>query len=614
MTNNQVSQGRQAPNIVFFLGAGSSVPAGVPATELMVERFREFVANGENTDLLSAYDELLNHLRGWYRGSRLGDSEKEPTIDLGKPVVLLDIEEVFQVLSRLTLANDDPVLRVLTSVAERNAAVSLVRPEALLAALQQYIGKATSVSREDVDYLTPILQQVLGGYLDVFTTNYDDAVEQLLELNRVDWTDGFSPRWDRASFDDPRYRACLYKLHGSIRWFKTQAGSYHSIPIRTDDGRVTLASGDTATQLLLFPAEKVNFIDPVTEAVLRLRESLRRATTVVVIGYSFRDPHIRQLFFEAAQENLGLRLVLVDPQAYVTYSKWLRAIANTRSKSDAATDSIFSPLLNRVLALPFEVQRVLPVLNKEFVHPFSIAMWHAFDEGPSTEMQGAPYDWLGVFEELSKVGHVELASQLLVRVDFGTVPLERSVPAVGRLLLPAATWPDNAMRSGLIVLWATLMERLLRGELDASVSPSGPKNQQMLTLSLKKEREPHQERGLDLWRIGQLLDSIRSWWGQWGRYSGSSHPEWLAPAVQVLEEVHRWSRFYSQSVLLEAWRWDQNQDPDEGLGDHDEKRFVALLLKTGDTVAEAQLREMVLIRERGRLSHFLEWLRMLKSC
>jgi hypothetical protein len=53
--------------------------------------------------------------------------------------------------------------------------------------------------------------------------------------------------------------------------------------------------------------------EPYATLVERLRTSLRKASALVVIGYSFRDLHVKTIVTEAMSENKRLRLVVVDP-------------------------------------------------------------------------------------------------------------------------------------------------------------------------------------------------------------------------------------------------------------------------------------------------------------
>jgi len=71
--------------------------------------------------------------------------------------------------------------------------------------------------------------------VEIFTPNYDLLLEQALEHHEVPYFDGFSGSryafFDLSSIDDskiPPQWARLWKLHGSINWWKTEKGAIRS--------------------------------------------------------------------------------------------------------------------------------------------------------------------------------------------------------------------------------------------------------------------------------------------------------------------------------------------------------------------------------------------------
>jgi tetratricopeptide (TPR) repeat protein len=113
---------------------------------------------------------------------------------------------------------------------------------------------------------------------------------------------GMYPIWDRTAFKDPSYEIHIYKLHGSITWFK---------------------HGDQITQLppidrkiMLYPLTgKEVFKPPFSELQYYLQRTLESCSMCIVIGYSFRDDSINSIFSNASKENKDLKIIVIDPNA-----------------------------------------------------------------------------------------------------------------------------------------------------------------------------------------------------------------------------------------------------------------------------------------------------------
>jgi hypothetical protein len=56
------------------------------------------------------------------------------------------------------------------------------------------------------------------------------VVEAFCESNNISFSDGFTPYWDPEHFEDKRVN--IFKLHGSLYWFKTESGRIFKVPIK----------------------------------------------------------------------------------------------------------------------------------------------------------------------------------------------------------------------------------------------------------------------------------------------------------------------------------------------------------------------------------------------
>ncbi|MEC4613813.1 SIR2 family protein [Tsukamurella tyrosinosolvens] len=154
----------------------------------------------------------------------------------------------------------------------------------------------------------------------IFTTNYDLAVERAARNTRFTLLDGFGPAtgevFDGGNFDldvvrrlpnDPLQLAPnvvqLYKLHGSVDW--------------TEDDDGVRRSESPANPVLIYPSSmkyQQSYRPPYLESMARFQMTLRRPdTTLIVAGFGFNDAHLTAPIMSAIQSNVSLRLIVVDP-------------------------------------------------------------------------------------------------------------------------------------------------------------------------------------------------------------------------------------------------------------------------------------------------------------
>jgi len=161
----------------------------------------------------------------------------------------------------------------------------------------------------------------------VFTTNYDKAIENYCEIKKYCCVDGFqeisgTQRWVYGQFYYPnkidgQTYVYLYKLHGSLDWKQRNDGEI----IKTnEEGRPVDPS--YKRNLLIYPTLDPKPIesDPLTTITTEFIEKMKVADVCIVIGFSFRDKYIADLFFDSKSEKeiiiIGKR---ADSAYYVNY-------------------------------------------------------------------------------------------------------------------------------------------------------------------------------------------------------------------------------------------------------------------------------------------------------
>lgn len=139
--------------------------------------------------------------------------------------------------------------------------------------------------------------------IEIFTPNYDLLVEQAFESRRVPYFDGFvgsrEAFFDLTSMENdalPARWARLWKLHGSINWWRTA----------TEDV-VRKEQNSTGDRHMIYPSHLKYDQSrrlPYLAMLDRLRDFLGRGQAVIVCcGYSFADQHLNEVIMNGLRSN-----------------------------------------------------------------------------------------------------------------------------------------------------------------------------------------------------------------------------------------------------------------------------------------------------------------------
>lgn len=162
-----------------------------------------------------------------------------------------------------------------------------------------------------------------SGLIPVFTTNYDNVIEVLAEKLGLTCHHGFFEKRNERKFawsasrlhqlplkneshalpPPPGFRGelVLFKLHGSLDWYRETSGEVVSLAYPPRDHFEAVA---------LYPAEtKLIFQDPYFTSFMYFDECLRSAKLLVVIGYSFTDAALRERLRSALATNPKLEVL-----------------------------------------------------------------------------------------------------------------------------------------------------------------------------------------------------------------------------------------------------------------------------------------------------------------
>jgi hypothetical protein len=316
------SQIAEAP-VVYFLGAGASVPFGLPAMEGLTESFWESLNSGELSESPS-FESLLDELN--FRGFRSGESDWN----------LESILEQLSLLERLRGVQE-----------EKRDTITRLRNE-IVAHIRNQLSPSHPNIKDNHYYYDLLFRSSGQRTVPVFTTNYDLIVEKSAAYYEESWTllSGFRDTPDRRSLWSastvhsyaPSTRELdivLFKLHGSLDWF------------REKETKEVVSLSHEPKKLLdrvaLWPAEtKFIFQEPYFTAYVYLGECLRNARLLVVVGYSFSDePIVERIAGSTAENPKGLKILWFDPSGK---TEPRLGIHSTPCKFGEDTESIVSDI------------------------------------------------------------------------------------------------------------------------------------------------------------------------------------------------------------------------------------------------------------------------------
>ncbi len=290
--------------LLFILGAGSSIDAGIPTAYKMVTEFEDKIKDdNELKKLYSYFKSAIIFQRGLKSYS---------------PNVSVSIEEILNVIEALNLQEDNilyPYIGTWSQHFLKTSGADFENVSKLDVKIRELLFSWVTLNDyRKSKYFSNIglLATDINTSIRIFSLNYDICVEKAFQMSNLRIETGISPdtyEWSSLRFDDlPENEipeAYLYKLHGSIDWEKQDSGlpRYSETPIKDDP------------QVIFGTAVKLRSLDPYLFNLYELRKySLHENLKfVVIIGYSFSDDHINRLIQQSLIQRKFTKLIIVAP-------------------------------------------------------------------------------------------------------------------------------------------------------------------------------------------------------------------------------------------------------------------------------------------------------------
>jgi len=381
MTNKHSSQ------VIFLLGAGASVAAGVPDTYSFVN---EFIDNVQGTDKKETIEKIVQILKNWKNSD-------------------IDVELLLETLTKLENKDQEPLLLFYEGGSFILQRYTEKKP--LIDDLKDFIKSKAIVSEEKIRYLYPLLGFIEESRpIDIISMNYDTCIEQFCNVHKLLYQDGFDVHWNPKTFATEYTDIRLYKLHGSVMWYQSDKGGYIKLPVMTETSKIQLITGEKAENLMLYPMQKRDYAEPLLELLVEIKHLLESETCkfLIVVGYSFRDDYIRRILWDVARKNKELHLLLINPEAYQIYSEKLKYY-------DVA-HIIPSSLDRRVICLPYKFEEIFPSLKNYYLKNLCEALTAELVQR-QIEIKGEKTNWLSSLRLFANAGHIEKVESLSARIE-----------------------------------------------------------------------------------------------------------------------------------------------------------------------------------------------------
>ena len=193
--------------------------------------------------------------------------------------------------------------------------------ESLERVLKNLLKKDWFKINSDLSYLNPLLYFIQktpkSDYrFELFSLNNDMVIENFFsKYHEIPWRGFVDGKWQGIQNDtqnDPYGRIDLYKLHGSIDWVRLEDMDVWEEDKLNDEGKENIQ--DKHNPYVIFGHGTKTFsVEPFFSLINHFNNQLNSSSKdyFFVIGYSFFDPYINNLLFNAVKDFK--KLIIVNP-------------------------------------------------------------------------------------------------------------------------------------------------------------------------------------------------------------------------------------------------------------------------------------------------------------
>lgn len=172
--------------------------------------------------------------------------------------------------------------------------------------------------------------------LNIITTNYDRVLENVLSLNNIAFTDGFSGRnlslFDEDSFLFSKVPKNLHsfvniiKVHGSLNWFNIN-GDIRYYPTLSDEPEIIPPGKNKYRQA---------YSEPYRNLIQIADKIIKNSKSLLVVGFGFNDEHLTPRVTE--QIRKGVPIIILTKNITGSTKKQLEGASCYLGMEEAAAN------------------------------------------------------------------------------------------------------------------------------------------------------------------------------------------------------------------------------------------------------------------------------------
>jgi len=171
------------------------------------------------------------------------------------------------------------------------------------------------------NYLEPLLNFIKNSpdekyEFDIFSLNNDLVIEEYFSKNNeIPWRGFVNGKWQgiiKDNYNDPFGRINLYKLHGSIDWVRLEDMDIWE-ESKLDNKREENIQEKHNPYIIFGQGTKTFSVEPFFTLINHFHKQLNSNNKeyFFIIGYSFFDPYINNILFNAIKEFK--KLIIINP-------------------------------------------------------------------------------------------------------------------------------------------------------------------------------------------------------------------------------------------------------------------------------------------------------------
>lgn len=253
-------------NPALLIGSGASIPYGIPS-------------------MMDLSDEIKSRLQEKYKDDDQWIVFIEKLNETNNLEITLDNVDI-------KVAIHEDIIWVVLELIERKDKEALTK----------------FISENYYPALTDIIKKFVQrvGSTNIVTTNYDCLIEYAIDFadgkNNTGFSGNYIQKFTQFSNNFINRAVNLYKVHGSIDWFKHKENQNILSLKYFNKSKLS----DKYTPLIVTPGNgkyRETHVDPFRTIISKADEALRNSVSYLCIGYGFNDEHIQPIIIDENRNN-----------------------------------------------------------------------------------------------------------------------------------------------------------------------------------------------------------------------------------------------------------------------------------------------------------------------